>query len=499
MTPLQTARVLLSVCLLAAIGCAPLPWRGEETVAKFEPPMNVGPSALPVPQGAGSTIQQQLPSALPTGAVATSQAVQMPTRSGSATGRPPFPTPAPGLAPSQNATGTGPSMTELTGFMEELENATHIDPTARSEILTTVLQTPHLIPQYRAMLAFGQAPAAASAPPRSAVVPAPALSRPPQEPAFEPAAEAVVSAAHRQPIEPPESKIPLKRDSSPDLEDELIALLRKVKGTKVEAAAYNASGDLPEDGDSYSRRETAGKRAPGGATWEELVDSAIEKLERERDRRVASSVREEDEARLRMLYLIADRRDDAVRAIASLEPEMQEFWSKQLFGLATLMSPELIADRSNRMIESKRNLDEALRRLGESSPLFVRNLAFVTDVQSYGSYTPFDEYEFRPGEPVLLYAEVENYRCKETARGYHTALRSSYEIFDSRRQRVAEHESSTTEEYCRNARRDFFTIYEFTMPEKLYPGKYELRLTVADLNGDKAGESSITFHIRDEM
>jgi len=99
---------------------------------------------------------------------------------------------------------------------------------------------------------------------------------------------------------------------------------------------------------------------------------------------------------------------------------------------------------------------------------------------------------------VLLYAEVENYRCKETARGYHTALRSSYEIFDSRHQKVAEHEFSTNEEHCKNARRDFFTVCEFRMPEKLTPGKYVLRLTVADLNGDKAGESSITFHIRDE-
>ena len=199
-----------------------------------------------------------------------------------------------------------------------------------------------------------------------------------------------------------------------------------------------------------------------------------------------------------MLYLIADRRDDAVRHIASLEPEMQEFWSKQFFGLATLLNSDLISDRSNRLIESKRNLDESLRRLGESAPLDVRNLAFITSVESYGVYTPFDDSEFRPGEEVILYAEVENYRCKETARGYHTSLRSTFEIFDSDHQKVAEHEFATNEEYCKNARRDFFTICQFFIPKNLTPGKYVLRLTVADLNGDKVGESSITFHIRDE-
>jgi hypothetical protein len=266
---------------------------------------------------------------------------------------------------------------------------------------------------------------------------------------------------------------------------------------EAEPAAYTMASDQD---DGRAPLPPGGSTSNGwddDASWQELVETAIAKLEADIDRRIDSKRGPEDEARLRFLHLVAGNRDDAVRPIESEEPEMQEFWSKEIFGLATLMNPDLIADRSNRLIESKRHLDEALSGLGESAPLSIRNLAFVTNVQSYGDYEPFDEYQFRPGQRVLLYAEVDNYRAKETARGYHTALRNSYEIFDSRRQKVADREFNTNEEYCRNPRRDFFTICDFYMPEKLYPGKYELRLTVADLNGEKSGESSITFEVQE--
>ena len=201
-------------------------------------------------------------------------------------------------------------------------------------------------------------------------------------------------------------------------------------------------------------------------------------------------------ARLRMLYLAGSRRDDALRPIPSAAAAVQDFWSKELYGLATLLDTELISEPSRRTAEAKRHLSEAVASLGESSPLVVGNLAFVTEVESYGNFKPFEKYEFAPGQKVLLYAEMENFLSKETARGFHTALKSSYQVFDSRGQRVADHEFRTNEECCCSRRRDFFIGYEFFMPEKIYPGKYTLQLTVADLNSQKIGQSSIEFTVR---
>ena len=485
MTPLRTTPILLSVCAIAALGCVRLPSRGmggAKVDVQLEP-ADVSTSAT------GS------PSRLPT--------VQKPDCQSS----------SPAVSTERSATPDASTVkpiaefdaaavAEMSAFIKELENASHVDAATRNKIMATALQTPveqqgELIQQYRAMLALGrsamESQAVASAPTSATPVAVPL----PDETKTDLAVAPVIKASHSEPITESEKQQPPNETKLTDLEGELRALLREMESAKAETAPRAVVVEERNDGGTVENTESE-NRVASEVSWQELVNSAIEKLEKRRDRRLDSDLREEDEARLRMLYLIADRRDDAVRAIASLEPEMQEFWSKQLFGLSTLLDSELISDRSNRLIESKRNLDEALRRLGESSPLFVRNLVFVTEVQSYGAYTPFDDYEFQPGEPVLLYAEVENYRCKETARGYHTALRSTYEIFDSNRTKVAEHEFSTNEEYCKSARRDFFTICEFRIPEKLRSGKFVLRLTVADLNGDKAGESSITFHIRDD-
>jgi hypothetical protein len=490
MTPRQTALVLLSVWLLAS-GCSWLPSRGEHGArVELRPELlelrESESHAPPAPSGVAQPAYRGAESARPVAPEPVLDAGGMgvsPALSGQAAVQANFETVVP--------------VAEMSAFIQELESASHIDAATRSQILATAFQTPpqlqaQMIRQYRALLALGRtggSVAAPSAMQRPTTVPA---SVPlPQDVAVEARPEVVMAASHNEPVAPLDGK------AKPDLERLLNALALEMKSTKAEAAAHTNSSDQPDD-QPGSESEKSDDQVSTDATWEQLVNSAIKKLEAQKERRLDSDVREEDEARLRMLYLIANRRDDAVRAIGALEPEMQEFWSKQFFGLATLLNSDLIADRSNRLIESKRNFDEAIRRLGESSPLFVRNLVFITSVDSYGAYTPFDDYDFQPGEAVLLYAEVENFRCKETARGYHTALRSSYEIFDSSRQKVADHEFSTNEEYCKNARRDFFTVCEFRMPDKLEPGKYVLRLTVADLNGDKAGESSITFHIRDE-
>ncbi len=70
---------------------------------------------------------------------------------------------------------------------------------------------------------------------------------------------------------------------------------------------------------------------------------------------------------------------------------------------------------------ANQRLNEAASRLALLSPLTVRHIAFCTEVASYGVVTPFKETEFTPGEQVLLYAEVENFKSEETPKGFRTA------------------------------------------------------------------------------
>ena len=203
------------------------------------------------------------------------------------------------------------------------------------------------------------------------------------------------------------------------------------------------------------------------------------------------------QARLRMLYVLAGRRDDALKPIPSAPPAMQEFWSKELYGLSTLLDSEKKSDATSRAAESKQIFCEALSRLGETAPLLVRNLSFCTAIQSYGCFTPFKKYEFTPDQEALLYAEMDNFASESTPKGYHTQLRSSYQILDSAGQRVADHTFTTTEEYCQNTRRDFFIGYHLRMPKRINPGKYTLQMTIEDLQSQKVGQSTIEFTIKE--
>jgi len=204
-----------------------------------------------------------------------------------------------------------------------------------------------------------------------------------------------------------------------------------------------------------------------------------------------------DQARLRLLYLAAGQRDSALRPISGAKPAVQDFWIKQLYGLGTWLDAQREPDESQRAGQAKQNLAEALSRLGELAPLVVRNLAFCTEIQSFGCTTPFKSYEFTPGQLVLLYAEVDNFTSEPTPKGYHTSLRSRYRIFDAQGRCVEDQDFTVTEEYCRNRRRDFFIGYHLGLPERLAPGRYTLELTIEDLKGQKVGQSSIEFDIID--
>ncbi len=237
--------------------------------------------------------------------------------------------------------------------------------------------------------------------------------------------------------------------------------------------------------------------SPATEEWRNRLDGAIQSLEAETAVPPDSEQQRAMHARLRLLYAAAGRREDAVSPIPNTSPVVQRFWSKELEGLTAWLDAERTPDPVRRAAEAKPALAESLASLADAAPLLVRNMAFCTEVFSYGNVKRFDTREFFQNQDVLLYAELENFTSEPTSNGYRTSLRSGYQILDEFGGRVAQRDFTSTEEYCQNIRRDFFLAYWLRLPNPMKPGKYTLRLVVEDVRSRKTGLGSIDFAVKE--
>jgi hypothetical protein len=232
--------------------------------------------------------------------------------------------------------------------------------------------------------------------------------------------------------------------------------------------------------------------------WQAHTSRAIAALESQLASGGGGADRAALEARLRLLCLAAGRRDEALRSRQGTPLDEQDFWSKEVFGLATLFDTAKEPDAQRRAAVAAPHLRQAAERLGEIGGLAVKNLHFCTEVKGYGSFASFPQDEFRPGQEVLLYCEVENFQSKLGDKGYHTALKARYQVFDASGNRVAEKDLGLKEEHCQNRRRDFFVPYFLWMPKQVPSGKYQLKLTLEDIHAGQTSEATIEFSIKDK-
>ena len=136
---------------------------------------------------------------------------------------------------------------------------------------------------------------------------------------------------------------------------------------------------------------------------------------------------------LRMLYLLSGQPTRSLEPIAGLDPADQEFWQEVFWGMSSYFDRNTIADPRDRATQTIAQLRAAVHKLQEKSKLELRNVAFCNKIVNFGSYERFKRDEFTAGQPVLLYAEVENFKSEPTSDGpYRAMLKSTIEIFDAR-------------------------------------------------------------------
>ena len=234
----------------------------------------------------------------------------------------------------------------------------------------------------------------------------------------------------------------------------------------------------------------------GSRDWRQDVDQAIKDLQQRLPDAPQSTAEVHQQVSLRLLELLAGRTEDALKPIPQISHEEQDYWSGQIYALATYLDHHAQPDDKRRAAASVAHLEEAVGHLREIGSLALHNLTFCKHVYDFGAYEPYDDVQFSAGQQVTLYVEVENYHSDSTDKGYCTSLGTSYEVFDDQGKRVDGGDFPDVEDCCRSHRRDFHIQYGMAIPKKLAPGKYRLDLVMKDRRGDKLGHASIDFEVR---
>ena len=428
------------------------------------------------------------------------------------------------------AAGSTAVAPDLTSVLDQIEQIRAIDPAAEQSLLAELRKAPPsswplVAEQFRASLAYRQQLLAADGQTHTAQSsfgtepPNPFLERPRPTttlPLGTPTAQhdgqlqsAIALPTTLSNAAPPNALPPSSTWPESPAPSAVAATITEPPAAiqNAQAASFNviqASLDTPAAIESPT--PTAGEPAGDAATdtepetakaeWQELVQQAADDLSRRAAASPTTTAEVHQHVSLRILRLLAGDTEGALEPIPRISPAEQDYWSKQLFALATYLDHHRQPDEKRRAAASVIHLDEAVSQLRELGALSVRNLTFCKTVYGYGAIEPYDSDRFSPGEQVSLYVEVENYHSKSTEKGYCTSLGSTYEIFNEAGVRMGGGEIPDVNDCCRSRRRDFHIQYALVLPQSLVPGRYQLQLVIKDRQSDKRGHATVAFEIK---
>ena len=408
-------------------------------------------------------------------------------------------------APTQNAAPLpdgGADPRQLAALIDEVQSLGALDPEAQRALLNNLKQCdpklwPQMVRQFKAALSYRKQMAAT---PQGATKPDSSIPTATLVSAVATLADNA-TASSQNPAErnPPKQIAPSKTDTPPADAKPAKPIATVVTNSAAPDAKSEKSAAKPVFQSAAAAAIAPAAAAPASSTpdaWQSQLTASILELESQNAGGGTTPADIERQINLRLLYLAAGRRDDAMRPISGMSPEQQQFWTKELFGLATYRDAAKEPDLQRRATEAAMHLREAAAQLGDLAAPVVRNLAFCKEVTSFGVYKKFPNYEFASGDEALLYCELENLKAAATDRGYHTAVKGTYAVLDGHGTRIAEQEFPVSDDFCANPRRDFFILYHIWIPKQIAAGPYTLQLTIEDTQSNKIGQSTVTFRVR---
>ena len=236
---------------------------------------------------------------------------------------------------------------------------------------------------------------------------------------------------------------------------------------------------LPQLIDSMRAELEAWPRTPGGA----ITDEAGYRR------------RQQD---LRLLYLIADQPGEAIASMEMMSAGEQEFWQELMLAITAYRSTDQAVSDQERVTNTVGQLASSIRHLKPQTALVVQRFEICSRINSFGRIETFPSNDFDPGQPILLYVELENFGTERTPEGtYRTGMDAQLAIFqDDNSEAIETIELPNVSDESTSERRDYFQSFELNLPSHLATGRYYIRLRLRDRVTARLAESRIEFQVR---
>jgi hypothetical protein len=184
---------------------------------------------------------------------------------------------------------------------------------------------------------------------------------------------------------------------------------------------------------------------------------------------------------------------DALDALAHYEKSNQEdllavlpFAARLTEGDVNKMSPREAAELADLM----QSVEERLR---QRAALRIEKMLFCRKIDDFGEFTVRESVNGiptfeggvsdQPGEPVQVYVELRNVSSRPIGDTFETRLTGSIELFDFQNHSAYRKDFAPEVHRGRSSRHDFFVNCSFSVPRKVPPGRYTLRVEVRDITG----------------
>jgi hypothetical protein len=132
----------------------------------------------------------------------------------------------------------------------------------------------------------------------------------------------------------------------------------------------------------------------------------------------------------------------------------------------------------------------------EATPgLAVSRMVVCRQVRGFDDVVGIHPQRLRRGQPILVYAALDNFLSIATAKGYRTLTSSTLEIQGTDGDVVLRMPLGTAVDLCEVPRQDFYLTHRVTIPENLPAGDYIFDLRIDDLQSHESSRSQLAVTV----